>query len=100
MKTTTKRTKSGETLVETLLAILIITLVSIAFFTSAVTAANINKKVTDADKKLEEQLITAEKGEGTREGLVTVVTDEGNFDYDVNFSGANGDLTSYRLKGT
>lgn len=100
MKKTTKRANSGETLVETLLAILIVTLVSVAFFTSAITAANINKKVGDSDKKLEEELIIAEKGDGTREGKVTVVTDGANFDYDVNFSGATGKLASYRLKGT
>lgn len=100
MKKKVKRVNSGETLVETLLAILIISLVSIAFFSSAIAAANINKKVGDADRELQKELMIAEEGNGNRDGIVTVETDEGNFDYNVKFSGDNSKLASYKLKGT
>jgi ABC-type Na+ efflux pump permease subunit len=91
-----KRRKRGETLVETLFAILIMALMSVLFFTSAVSSQKINEKVSKADKKLQSEISVAEKGDGNRSGSVTVTTGGESFKYDVVFSGDSGALVSYR----
>lgn len=93
-----KLKNSGETLIETLGTILIISIVSVLFFSAAVTSQKINEKATSLDKKFQTEIETAEKGEGTREGSVNITTDNGSFNYDVYYSGENGAPISYRLK--
>lgn len=54
------KSKKGETLVETLAAILIITLATIILIGSTMGASKINKKVKEADNKFYEQVDKAE----------------------------------------
>ena len=57
------KNKRGETLIESLVAILIFTMASIAMFSMCKTAANLNSSVKTYTQKLEEQIAIIEKGE-------------------------------------
>lgn len=56
------RAKSGETLVETLAAVLIFTLSSILLLTMASSASRINQTVKDSQQRNQEQMVYAEQG--------------------------------------
>ena len=61
--------KKGETLVETLAAILIFTMASIILYSMVTSAADINRKAKEFDKDLLDQLSVAEHAaEGTGSG--------------------------------
>ena len=67
------RSKSGETLVESIAAILIFTLASILFFSMVNASANINTETKKADREYYAQQVTAEAGTGaTQSGTVSV----------------------------
>ena len=59
------RCKKGESLIESMAAILIFTLASIIMLTMVTASADINKAAKEAEKVYHEQLIIAEKAEGT-----------------------------------
>lgn len=58
------RCKKGESLIESMAAILIFTLASIIMLTMVTASADINKAAKEAEKVYHEQLIIAEKAEG------------------------------------
>ncbi|MGM9590817.1 MAG: hypothetical protein ACI3V0_11710 [Faecousia sp.] len=57
--------RKGESLVESLAAILIFTMASIAMYSMVTTAADINLTVKDVEKDYNRQMLIAEQGEGT-----------------------------------
>ena len=57
------QSRKGESLVETLVAILIFTLASITMYTMVTTAANINRIAKENDLAISQQLVIAEQGE-------------------------------------
>ena len=76
MKKIIKRLKSraGESLVESMAAILVFTLASIIMLSMVSTSANINETAKASDQKLAEELAVAEKGTGTSITLGATVT--------------------------
>lgn len=56
------KSKAGESLIETLAAILIFTMASIVMYTMVTTAANINMTAKEMDAKNQAQLVAVEKG--------------------------------------
>lgn len=57
------RSRAGESLVESLIAILIFTLASIVMYTMVTTAADINMSAKEADRNIQAQLVVAEQAE-------------------------------------
>lgn len=100
------RSKAGESLVETLCAILIFTLASVGMYSMVMAANNINAAAKEADQKFQEDMLIVEKGDATdtahhKEGTITVTYNDG--DYDHKFQIAvdvyqSGDLFSYFKK--
>lgn len=68
------RNKAGESLVETLCAILVFTMASVVMFTLVNTAANINKEVKELDARNQAHLIAVEKGEASAKNGTAVIT--------------------------
>lgn len=56
------KTKGGETLVESLAAILVFTMASIVMYTMVTTAANINMTAKEMDEANQKHMIAVEKG--------------------------------------
>lgn len=59
------KSKAGESLVESLAAILIFTMASIIMYSMVMAAGDINTKAKEADEINQQQMLVAEKGEGT-----------------------------------
>lgn len=90
------RTKRGETLVETLVAILIVVLTSMFFLTTTITIAKINTKTRTADSSLRQEQIVAERQKDeSSSGQVEIKANGKTTQYDVTFYGKAGDLQSY-----
>ncbi len=68
------KNKAGESLIETLCAILIFTMASVVMFTMVNTAANINKQVKEMDAKNQAHMIAVEKGEASAKNGTAVIT--------------------------
>lgn len=65
--------KKGETLVESLCAILVFTLSSVAMYTMVMAAANINTTAKQTDMTIQNEMLVAEKAEGNGEnGRITM----------------------------
>ncbi|MEG2037021.1 MAG: hypothetical protein RRZ93_03445 [Ruthenibacterium sp.] len=92
------RSRAGETLVETLSALLIIVFSSLILMTMSMTAANINRQTAEADKRFREELLTAEKGGGESEKTVTILSGGKRYSYEVLYAGGDG-LCSYDKSG-
>ena len=58
------RSRAGETLLETLVAILVVTLASIVMYSMVTVAADINTTAKRKDQAVQEQLTVAERGDG------------------------------------
>lgn len=87
------RSKTGESLVESLAAILIFTMASIAMFSMVTAAADINKTAKDADRVNQEQMLIAEQGEGSgTPGTVTMTLDRGAGNDPINVIVADVDI--------
>lgn len=80
------RNKAGESLIETLAAILIFTLASVGMFSMVTAAARINETAKQADRENQSQMVYAEQGEGP--GVV------GNVTMTLTLTG-NGGVTSH-----
>jgi len=94
------RRSRGETLVETLAAILIVTLSSIVLVTAAVTAARINRGAAQRDAALEAEIRTAEEQAAGTAGVVGVEEDGSKKGtYSVFYYGGDGTLASYAYEG-
>lgn len=96
--------KAGESLVETLCAILIFTLASVSMYSMVMSAAKINATAKEADQESQRQMAIAEKGlqddgDGT---VVMIVTDSKNVNHmitvNVDICGEDGDLYAYYKK--
>jgi hypothetical protein len=91
------RSRRGETLAETIAAVLIITLASVAFLTLAQTASRLN-----AEARAAEDVFTAEQNgvltsSETSSAAVTVVIGNSSVDYSVRAAGGSsgGALRAY-----
>lgn len=92
------RSRAGESLVESLVAILIFTLASIVMYTMVTTAADINMSAKEADRNIQAQLVVAEQAETvTSTGKITISLGSASvMEVDVNiYGGTNGTLYSY-----
>lgn len=91
------RSRAGESLVESLMAILIFTLASIVMYSMVTAAADINMTAKETDRSIQEQLVIAEKAEGTpATGTVTMKLGSETIDTStVYIYGGNGSLYSY-----
>lgn len=95
------RSRAGESLVESLAAILIFTMASIGMFSMVTAAADINQTAKEADRRNQEQMLIAEQGEGTgASGTVTMtlVSGENTINVivaDVDIYGTEGGLYAY-----
>lgn len=93
------KSKVGESLVESLAAILIFTMASIVMYTMVTTAGDINKKVKDMDAKNQKDLIAVEKGLaankiGSGDIVFTIGGQKKSIDVDV-YGGTSNDLYAY-----
>ena len=59
------KSKAGESLVESLAAILIFTMASIILYTMVTTASDINMKAKKMDEKIQTELVAVEKAEAS-----------------------------------
>ncbi len=91
-----KRCKKGETILETLVAILIITFSSIMLVNLTLTATKINKVVEQEDSQFREDLMVAEQALTGTNGEVTIESDGSTYTYDVEYYGKDDGLYSYR----
>ena len=87
-------TKKGESLIESLVAILIFTLASVVLYTMVTTASRINLDTRAREEAMLDQLSSAEKAQtpvGTGTVTVTVNNDPGKaFQVEVNLFGTEG----------
>lgn len=88
---------AGETLVESLASILIITLSVSALGGMVVAAVRINSRAKAMSESFYSELSAAERCEGTREGEI-YFSGVGQ-SADVYFTGGDGELTAYRVRG-
>ncbi len=87
----------GETLVETMIAIMITSLSAMLLATAMLVASKINKNVEDADAVFQAGLNTAEQYGGTPvDGSVHLVFDSGTTTADAAYYGGESQLRSYR----
>lgn len=68
------RQKKGETLIETLVAMLVIVLSVALLCTCVMSAANINKQTREADEEFREELLAAENRTGTSQTKQVQIT--------------------------
>ena len=91
------KNKVGESLVESLCAILIFTMASVVMFSMVSSAADINGKAKEQDKKNQTYMVAVEKGEN-RSGRGTVTFTFGSnvhLDVDVDVYGDKDTLFAY-----
>lgn len=91
-----KRCKKGETILETLIAILIITFSSVMLVNLTLTATRMNKDTEQEDNKFREDLMDAEKAESGTNGDVTISSGGSSYTYQVEYFGKDNGLYSYR----
>jgi len=80
------RGKKGESLIESMAAILIFTFASIIMLTMVTASANINAEAKKAESKYQEQLLIAEKAEG--DSLSNPTNAEGKYHIAFSIDGA------------
>lgn len=102
------KSKTGESLIETLVAILLFTFGSIIMLSMITSSVNINKKAEEADAKYLASLEVVERAVSPREGeykvsFYAISPDSGaNPEYEVSvdvFGGDDGGLYTYYVKG-
>lgn len=91
------RAKRGETLVETLAAILIVTLTSLFFLTSVIAAVKINRAASVADDSLRVAQEAVETKKNAQDSTITVTVGSKTREYDVTTYGDSSDLQGYVL---
>lgn len=89
----------GETLVETLSAVLIVALTSVLLLSLTMTSAKLNRQSAEFGKRFQTELAAAEQGGGDRKGTVTILVPGNEYKYDVVYSGSQDQLFSYETKG-
>ena len=88
------RARRGETLVETLAAILVVSLTSVFLLTSIMAAQRVNRRAGEADEQLRLEQETVERRENGKPGTVQV----GSSQYDVIRYGEGDALQGYVLQ--
>ena len=88
------RARRGETLVETLAAILVVSLTSVFLLTSIMAAQRVNRRAGEADEQLRLEQETVERRENGKPGTVQV----GSSQYDVIRYGEGEALQGYVLQ--
>jgi len=95
--------KRGETLVETLVSVLIVGLACLAFASMTVAASTINRSAKTADLAFYNELSAAEARSGTTDITVTMSWNWAatiqSQEYTVKCTGAAGELMSYSVSG-
>lgn len=95
-----KRRIKGETLVETLAAILIASLSTMMLLTATITASKINRSAASSDESFLQQYTAEQQGTDENRSSVTIKS-AGNSQvygtYDVDHYGKDGELQSYVL---
>lgn len=97
MKTAMKKLKNrkGETLMETLVAILVFTLSSVLLYSMASTATDINRTARQDDKQFQEQVVAVEQAKGSKTtGTVSITIGSGSTNVNVDVY-RSGDLYAY-----
>jgi type II secretory pathway pseudopilin PulG len=92
------KSKRGETIVETLVAILIVVLTSSFFLTAVIATAKINKTANSADNSFRAAQEQVEKQENKQDGTVTITVGNQSKTYDVEVYGDGEELQGYTLK--
>ena len=96
------KSKKGETLIETLVAILVIVFSGLTLYYAVTTSARINAAAATADNAFREQTVAAEQQQTVSyAGKAQIVSSSDGFsaDVDVKYSGGDGKLSSYQLSG-
>lgn len=95
------REKRGETLLESLVSILIFTFASITMLTMLATAAGINQRAQEADRAHFSQMLTAEmaEGPGTNTGTLQFAVNGTQQFVPVTVYRGDGELYSYFAAG-
>lgn len=83
------RSKKGESLIESLVSILIFTLASIMLYTMLSTSVRLNQAAKDADAKYEVEMIYAEQGEKAYPELPAGANGDGNVNIELVKDGGN-----------
>ncbi len=92
------RSRRGETLVETLAAILVVVLTSTFFLTAVISTGKINRTTGTSDDSLRTAQESVEKKEQATDGTITVTAGGKSTDYDVQFYGDSEALQGYERK--
>lgn len=90
--------KKGETLLETLVAILILTVSAMLLAEVTASSTRINLDAEKVDKKYREDLEKVEKRETPISGEVTIQSGGTTYTYNVNYYGDSSGFTSYATK--
>lgn len=93
-----KANTKGETLVETLVAILILTFSAMLLAEVSATAIRMNQEIEAVDTKYRDELAGVEKREVPFSGEVTIKSGGNTYHYQVDFYGDGVGLTSYQSK--
>lgn len=93
------KSRRGETLLEALVAILVIVFSGLTLYFSVITSARVNKAASVADDAFRTQTGAAEQQAGVSStGKVTITAPDGKLlEADVDYTGADGELASYKL---
>lgn len=95
------RSRTGESLIESLAAILVVTMASVVMYSMVTAAADINTKAKENDLAIQQQMAVAERAErASGSGTIYMYieyNDEQNkvAEVDVDIFGAPGELYSY-----
>lgn len=101
MKTLLKKLKSraGESLVETLVAVLIIALAAGLLAGGATTTVKLNQRAAESGRVFFEELSQAEAGETYGTGTAQVRLGSNFYQLDITFTGDEDGLRAYRVEG-
>lgn len=99
------RSRAGESLIESLAAILVVTMASIVMYSMVTAAADINTKAKKNDQAIQQQMDVAERADvASGSGKIHMYIEYNDeqkkvAEVDVDIFGASGDLYSYFVKG-
>lgn len=92
------RARRGETLVETLAAILVVSLTSVFLLTSVMAAQRVNRRAGEADEQLRLEQDAVERRENGKQSTVEISSVKGTSRYDVIRYGEGDALQGYVLQ--
>lgn len=92
------RNSKGETLIETLVAIIILTVSAMLLAEVSASSIRINKQTGKIDTKYRDQLAVVENRENPEPGEVTITNGGTTYTYQVEYYGDQVGLTSYTAK--